>query len=403
MSARILIIEDNATNMELMVYLLRAFGYEPLSAADGEAGVAAARRELPDLIICDVHLPKLDGYGVVAELKADPALRHIPTLAVTALAMAGDREKLLEAGFDGYIGKPVEPDTFVTQIESFLSGDVSPPANSDTATILIVDDHVLNREFLMTLLGYGGHRLLEAANGAEGLTMVRAEKPDLVISDILMPNMDGYEFVTRLHSDPQTADVPVIFYTATYREREAMAVAQSCGVRWVLPKPSDPEVILRTVHEALGLAEAGAHDPLPAFAPEPPQEGRFHNIDDKVAEYLGELESSSQQLSQLAQETDERGPENLTRMTQRLTSSLSSLQAVSLRLTALIELGIELGAERDPGALVEIGCRVAQNICVSKYACIGVLQADAAELSYFASCGAGVPGRQIAQAPRAGV
>jgi len=402
-SARILIIEDNATNMELMVYLLRAFGYEPLSAADGEAGVAAARRELPDLIICDVHLPKLDGYGVVAALKADPALRHIPTLAVTALAMAGDREKLLEAGFDGYIGKPVEPDTFVTQIESFLSGAVSPPAKSDTATILIVDDHVLNREFLMTLLGYGGHRLLEAANGAEGLTMVRAEKPDLVISDILMPNMDGYEFVTRLHSDPQTADVPVIFYTATYREREAMAVAQSCGVRWVLPKPSDPEVILRTVHEALGLAEADAREPLPAFAPEPPQEGRFHNIDDKVAEYLGELESSSQQLSQFAQETDERGPQNLTRMTQRLTSSLSSLQAVSLRLTALIELGIELGAERDPGALVEIGCRVAQNICVSKYACIGVLQADAAELSYFASCGAGVPGRQIAQAPRAGV
>ncbi|NVD70903.1 EAL domain-containing protein [Duganella sp. BJB1802] len=403
MSARILIIEDNATNMELMVYLLRAFGYEPLSAADGEAGVAAARRELPDLIICDVHLPKLDGYGVVAALKADPALRHIPTLAVTALAMAGDREKLLEAGFDGYIGKPVEPDTFVTQIESFLSGAVSPPAKSDTATILIVDDHVLNREFLMTLLGYGGHRLLEAANGAEGLTMVRAEKPDLVISDILMPNMDGYEFVTRLHSDPQTADVPVIFYTATYREREAMAVAQSCGVRWVLPKPSDPEVILRTVHEALGLAAVEEREPLPAFAPEPPQEGRFHNIDDKVAEYLGELESSSQQLSQFAHETEERAPENLTRMTQRLTSSLSSLQAVSLRLTALIELGIELGAERDPGALVEIGCRVAQNICVSKYACIGVLQADAAELSYFASCGAGVPGRQIAQAPRAGV
>ena len=403
MSARILIIEDNATNMELMVYLLRAFGYVPLSASDGEAGVLAARRELPDLIICDVHLPKLDGYGVVAALKADPAVRHIPTLAVTALAMMGDREKLLEAGFDGYIGKPVEPDTFVAQIESFLSGAVSTPPKNDIATILIVDDHVLNREFLMTLLGYGGHRLLEAANGAEGLTMVQAEKPDLVISDILMPNMDGYEFVTRLHGNPETADVPVIFYTATYREREAMAVAQSCGVRWVLPKPSDPEVILRTVHEALGLAGVAEDSTLPSFAPDPPQEGRFHNIDDKVAEYLGELESSSQLLSRFAQDTDEPAPENLTRMTQRLTSSLSSLQAVSLRLTALIELGIELGAERDPGALIEIGCRVAQNICVSKYACIGVLEPGAAELNYFASCGAGVPARQIALAPRAGV
>jgi diguanylate cyclase (GGDEF)-like protein/PAS domain S-box-containing protein len=403
-SARILIIEDNATNMELMVYLLRAFGYTPLSASDGEAGVAAAQRELPDLIICDVHLPKLDGYGVVAALKADERVRHIPALAVTALAMVGDREKLLEAGFDGYIGKPIEPDTFVAQIESFLQGAVSSPSKNDMATILIVDDHVLNREFLMTLLSYGGHRLLEAANGAEGLKMVLAEKPDLVISDILMPNMDGYEFVTRMHAHAETADVPVIFYTATYREREAVAVAQSCGVRWVLPKPSDPEVILQTVQEALGLAEGVLRaEGLPAFAPEPPQEGRFHDIDHKVAEYLDELESSSQLITQLANDAEDRTPENLSRMTQRLSHSLSSLQAVSLRLTALIELGIELGAERDPGALVEIGCRVAQNICVSKYACIGVLEPGATELSYFASCGAGVPARQIAQTPRAGV
>eukprot|EP01034_Spumella_vulgaris_P039028 gene39028-48202_t len=267
--------------MELMVYLLNAFGYTPLMAHDGEEGVATARRELPDLIICDVHLPKLDGYGVVAQLKQDPAvavqlgqvhiaddqvkldgygvvaqlkqdpaLRPIPALAVTALAMVGDRERLLAAGFDGYIGKPIEPDTFVTQIESFLPGETSSPAKNDVATILIVDDHVLNREFLMTLLGYGGHRLLEASNGAEGLKMVSAERPDLVISDILMPNMDGYEFVTRMHSNPDTAHVPIIFYTATYREREAMAVAEACGVRWVLPKPSDPDVILRTVREA---------------------------------------------------------------------------------------------------------------------------------------------------------
>lgn len=126
MSARILIIEDNPTNMELMVYLLRAFGYHPLLAHNGEEGVEVARREVPDLIICDVHLPKLDGYGVVAQLKQDPDLKDIPALAVTALAMVGDREKLLAAGFDGYIGKPIEPDTFVTQIESFLPGRCRP-------------------------------------------------------------------------------------------------------------------------------------------------------------------------------------------------------------------------------------------------------------------------------------
>ncbi|WP_395407006.1 response regulator [Pseudoduganella sp. UC29_106] len=126
-SARILIIEDNPTNMELMVYLLRAFGYQPLMAHDGEEGVEAARRERPDLIICDVHLPKLDGYGVVSRLKQDPQLRTIPTLAVTALAMVGDREKLLAAGFDGYIGKPIEPGYFREPARVFFAGgDVAP-------------------------------------------------------------------------------------------------------------------------------------------------------------------------------------------------------------------------------------------------------------------------------------
>jgi CheY-like chemotaxis protein len=120
LTTRILIIEDNATNMELMVYLLRAFGHEPLMASDGEAGVRMAQQERPSLIVCDVHLPVMDGYGVVAALKTNPALSGIPVIAVTALAMVGDREKLLASGFDGYIEKPIEPELFVSQIEIFL-------------------------------------------------------------------------------------------------------------------------------------------------------------------------------------------------------------------------------------------------------------------------------------------
>src|SRR6185503_521234 len=89
------------------------------------------------------------------------------------------------------------------------------------AHILIVDDRPLNREFLVSLLGYRGHTLAEAADGVEALARVRERKPDLAIVDLLMPNMDGEEFISRLRADAATRDMPVIIYTATYRVREA--------------------------------------------------------------------------------------------------------------------------------------------------------------------------------------
>lgn len=120
MAARILVVEDNPANMELMGYLLQAGGHELLFAHDGQEGIEIAERERPAAIVCDINLPRLDGYGILQRLKEHPDLKHIPCIAVTALAMAGDREKLLDAGFDGYISKPLDPETFVGSIESFL-------------------------------------------------------------------------------------------------------------------------------------------------------------------------------------------------------------------------------------------------------------------------------------------
>jgi CheY-like chemotaxis protein len=120
MAARILIIEDNKANLELVEYLLKASGYTTLTAQDGEQGVRAARKEKPDLVICDLQMPVMDGYEVVRELKKDPLLRPIPVIAVTALSMPGDRNNVLAAGFDGYLSKPIDPETFVRTVESFL-------------------------------------------------------------------------------------------------------------------------------------------------------------------------------------------------------------------------------------------------------------------------------------------
>jgi diguanylate cyclase (GGDEF)-like protein/PAS domain S-box-containing protein len=255
------------------------------------------------------------------------------------------------------------------------------------ATILIVDDHVLNRQFLMVLLGYSGHRLVEAADGVEGLKVACAKQPDLVIADIQLPNMDGYEFVTRLRSIPSIAQTPVIFYTAAYHEHEASLMALACGVRWILPKPSDPELILKTVHEALGLPVSR---PVTSSLPVVPLDvARLTGLDNQLAEYLVELEASSHLMSQTAEggQPVDADVEGLQQIVQRLAKALSSLQAVSLRLTALIELGIELAAEREPLHLLEISCRVVQDLCLAKYAAIGVFNDGHDKLARFVTRG----------------
>lgn len=112
----VLIIEDNPINLQLMTYLLQSYGITVATATDGKSGLKMAEALRPDLIICDIYLPGLDGFEVASVLKAQPNLAHIPLVAVTALARAGDQERLLQRGFDYYISKPIEPKTFATDI-----------------------------------------------------------------------------------------------------------------------------------------------------------------------------------------------------------------------------------------------------------------------------------------------
>jgi CheY-like chemotaxis protein len=126
------------------------------------------------------------------------------------------------------------------------------------ATILVVDDHPTNREFLVTLLGYRGHHLPQAADGAEALQVARAAHPDLIISDILMPTMDAYELVRQLRADPDLGHLQVILSTAHYLDHEASALAHQCGVPFILPKPSEPKTVFDVVDAALGLTSSRA-------------------------------------------------------------------------------------------------------------------------------------------------
>lgn len=120
MKARILIVDDNAANLYLMAYLLREAGFEVIVAGNGQEGLDVARSQLPDLIVCDAQMPVMDGYEFARHVKRDPMLADRPLVSVTAYAMAGDREKSLDAGFDAYLSKPIVPEEFARQIAVLL-------------------------------------------------------------------------------------------------------------------------------------------------------------------------------------------------------------------------------------------------------------------------------------------
>jgi CheY-like chemotaxis protein len=125
--AKILLIEDNAENRYLLTFLLEQRGHEIIAAESGPLGLELAAKVRPDLILLDIQLPGMDGHAVARALKSDPLLKHIPVIAVTSYAMVGDREKCLAAGAEGYIEKPIDPDSFVAEVERFVLAPAKEP------------------------------------------------------------------------------------------------------------------------------------------------------------------------------------------------------------------------------------------------------------------------------------
>jgi two-component system cell cycle response regulator len=261
MDRRILIIEDNEHNRELMIYLLQEYGYVPLVAKDGEAGLAAVRRERPDLVVCDIQLPKLDGFEIAQAMKADSKLRNIPIIAVTALAMTGDREKGLAAGFDGYIYKPIESKSFVAQVESFLGlppgarpaeALASPTFKSaKKALVLAVDDLPANAKLVESLLEPFGYSVITTSGMTDAMALARQHRPDLIISDVQMHEGSGYELCEALKTDHRLREIPVILITSTFCDELSRKKGLALGAVRYLFRPIDSLKLLGEIEDCL--------------------------------------------------------------------------------------------------------------------------------------------------------
>ncbi len=221
------------------------------------------------------------------------------------------------------------------------------------ATILIVDDLSADRTLMATILGHQGHRMLEAADGNEGLAIVQAEHPDLVITDVLMPGMDGYELVRRLRLDPTTSATPVVFCTAQYGKREARAFALSSGVADVLTKPAPSSEVLRVIGRVLSGTSASA--------------------------------AGTPDVSQLSPEFDR---EHLRLLTDKLSENTTDLKIANARLRALINIGLELASERDVDRLLQGVSTAARDLFSATYTTLGIVQTDSRTVTRFVACGA---------------
>jgi Amt family ammonium transporter len=208
-SATVLVIDDDPAALDLISRTLTREGLRVISAADGATGLAAARREAPDLITLDVMMPDLDGWAVLAELKADAALRNIPVIMLT---MVDDKQRGLTLGAAEYLTKPVDRDRLVQVVSAYRPSAM--PAGKVNPEILVVEDDLTTREMLRKLLEREGWHVTEAENGEAALGRVAERRPDLILLDLMMPKMDGFEVIGALRSTAIWRTIPIVVLTA---------------------------------------------------------------------------------------------------------------------------------------------------------------------------------------------
>jgi signal transduction histidine kinase len=221
---------------------------------------------------------------------------------------------------------------------------------ADSHSILILDDRAADREFLAILLRRAGYSVREAATGHDALEAARAEQPDLVITDILMPGMNGYEFARRLRTNPDTDAIPVIFCTANYVEGEVKKLAAACGVSKFIAKPSDLETILATVGDVLG---ATRDPPVPQAGEEFDRE-QARLLNDKLFEKVVELEAANGERRKLLGQLLNAHEEERKRIADDLhDDAVQGVVAVRMRLETLAARTTDSQLARELGLLRE--------------------------------------------------
>ncbi|HXE72049.1 MAG TPA: response regulator [Candidatus Nitrosotenuis sp.] len=201
----ILVVEDDPAAARLLSIYLREAGYSPRLASDGEAALAALARGLPRAVLLDLRLPGMDGWEVLRRLKAEPATRHLPVVVVSVLQDSGVG---LALGAADYLVKPVERSALIQCLQRLVAGQAP-----EQVRVLAVDDDPAALALYASVLESEGMRVLLADGGQRGLHLAQCERPDVILLDLIMPDMDGFQVVSSLRSQEATRDIPVVVVT----------------------------------------------------------------------------------------------------------------------------------------------------------------------------------------------
>jgi signal transduction histidine kinase/CheY-like chemotaxis protein len=222
---RVLVIDDDPTVRDLMRRYLSREGFDVVTAQDGAEGMALARELEPSVITLDIMMPGTDGWAVLQLLKADPKVANIPVIMISIL---DEQQKGIALGASGYLSKPIDRNQLAALLMHFKS-------RAAGSRVLVIEDDDVTRTMMGRMLRGEGWEVAEAANGREGLERVAAARPDLILLDLMMPEMDGFEFLSRLRRDADHGHIPVIIVTAADLTEDDRARLNG-GVSYILEK-----------------------------------------------------------------------------------------------------------------------------------------------------------------------
>lgn len=251
----VLVIEDNELNMKLVRTLLQIGNYQVLCAENAESGIRLATDHIPDLILMDIQLPDMDGLNATRQIKSDPRTREIPVVALTAYAMEKDRKLVAEAGCIDHMAKPINTKTFLSSVSQYMAADktgIYSPSLMGKPSILVLDDEPMNIKLLDAMLKQESFFTRTASNGAEALESVKNNMPDLVLLDVMMPEIGGFEVTRQLKKDPKTRNIPIILITALNSDDDKSR-GMAAGADEFLNKPVNKAELIARVNSLLNL------------------------------------------------------------------------------------------------------------------------------------------------------